>query len=319
MTAKLAAAAPSSARPGLGARLLRGEAVALSRAITAVENNGAEAAGIFRDIQPHLGRARVIGFTGAPGAGKSTLVNAFIHCLRQQGKTVGVIAIDPSSPISGGAILGDRIRMGDHSADPDVFVRSLASRGHLGGLARAAGHAIDLMDAAGRDVVILETVGVGQSEVEIAEAADTTVVVCAPGLGDDIQAIKAGILEIADVLAVNKGDLPGAERTSRQLRGMLKLRSRSDWMPPVVTTVATSGAGVPELVEVVAAHGDRRRAGGCRRDPGRFIRQLLASAAAEYFREQLRSGEGSLLDDLTQAVQSGEISFDQAVRRLLGE
>lgn len=318
MTARSAASSTAAPRESLAERLLRGEAAALSRAITAVESGGREAAEILSAIQPRLGRAQVVGFTGPPGAGKSTLVSAFITGLRRQGKTVGVVAVDPSSPVSGGAILGDRIRMGDHSADPGVFVRSLASRGHLGGLARTAGHAVDVMDAAGRDVVILETVGAGQSEVEIAESADTTVVVCAPGLGDDVQALKAGILEIADIFAVNKGDLMGAERTARQLRAMLKLRAESDWTPPVVTTVATSGDGVGELAEAVVAHGEVRRRAGLGRDPALRMRRLLASAAAERFRQHLSASGNSEVDRLAEAVQSGEVSFDEAVARLLG-
>lgn len=312
-------AADATGPVSLGDRLLAGEPAALARAISAIEREGDQAIAVLQWIQPHLGRARVVGFTGAPGAGKSTLVNAFIHHLRKQGQTVGVIAIDPSSPISGGAILGDRIRMGDHSADPGVFIRSLASRGHLGGLARAAAHTIDLMDAAGRDYIILETVGVGQSEVEIAEAVDTTVVVSAPGLGDDIQAIKAGILEVADILVVNKGDIAGADRTARQLRAMLQLRLKSDWTPPVITTTATSAAGVSELAEAVAAHAAARGKPGRGRDPAQLLRRLLASAAAERFRDRLRDGPNPLLDRLAAATQAGEIPFEQAVDRLLGD
>lgn len=303
----------------LAERLLRGEPAALARAITVVENHRPEAADLLRAIRSQLGRARVVGFTGPPGAGKSTLVSAFIACLRRRKKTVGVLAVDPSSPLSGGAILGDRIRMGEHSTDPGVFVRSLAARGHLGGLARAAGHIVDLMDAFGHETVILETVGAGQSEVEIIDTADTTVVVCAPGLGDDVQALKAGILEIADVFAVNKGDLPGAERTARQLRGMLQLRAASDWTPPVVTTIATNGEGVAELLDAVDTHAEARRANGRQRDPETRLRGLLIAAAAECFRERLRTGDNPQLDRLATAVQSGTLDFDRAVARLLGE
>jgi LAO/AO transport system kinase len=190
-------------RPDWIEHLLAGDRAALARAITAVENETAEAPLVLKAIRPALGRASVVGFTGAPGAGKSTLVSAYVAELRRRNLGVGVVAVDPSSPITGGALLGDRIRMTAHATDPGVFIRSLASRGHLGGLSRTASRVIDVMDAAGKDVVLVETVGAGQSEVEIADVADVRVVVLAPGLGDEIQAIKAGILEIADILVVN--------------------------------------------------------------------------------------------------------------------
>ncbi|MCH6588758.1 MAG: methylmalonyl Co-A mutase-associated GTPase MeaB, partial [Proteobacteria bacterium] len=203
------------------ARLRSGEPLALARAITAVENETGDAAEILRAIQPHLGGARVHGFTGPPGVGKSTLVDAYITELRKRDLSVGVIAVDPSSPVSGGAILGDRVRMTSHGLDPEVFVRSIAARGHLGGLSATTAFVVDVMDAAGKDVIVIETVGTGQSEVEVAQIADTKVVICAPGAGDDVQAIKAGILEIGDLLVVNKADLPAAEVTAAYLRGML--------------------------------------------------------------------------------------------------
>lgn len=197
--------------------LLAGDRGALARALTEVENELPEARAVIAACAPRLGHAVVVGVTGAPGAGKSTLVGAYVSVLRGAGKTVGVIAVDPSSPFNGGALLGDRIRMAEHAGDPGVFVRSLAARGHLGGLSRTASRAIDVMDAAGFDLVVVETVGVGQSEIEIAEFADVRVVVWLPGGGDEIQAAKAGVLEIADLIVVNKADLPGADRAARTL------------------------------------------------------------------------------------------------------
>ncbi len=237
------------------ARVLRGERRSLARAITALENGDGAAQTLRAGLAAHLGRAHVVGVTGAPGGGKSTLVSALIGQLRSRGLTVAVVAVDPSSPITGGAVLGDRVRMGEHDADDGVFIRSLASRGHLGGLSRTTGDVIDAFDAAGFNTVIVETVGAGQSEVAITQLADTRLVVCPPGLGDDVQAIKAGILEIADAFVVSKADLPQAARTERELHAMLALRGKAQSPPPVFRTVAgrpdgqgdNSGDGVAEL------------------------------------------------------------------------
>jgi LAO/AO transport system ATPase len=223
---------------------------ALARAITAVENETAEGRELVHALRPQAG-ARTIGITGPPGAGKSTLVNALVRELLARGQSVAVIAVDPSSPFTGGAVLGDRIRMGDVHADPRVFIRSLAARGHLGGVTKTARDVLAIVTSAPFDVVLIETVGTGQSEVEIARIARTTVVVCPPGLGDEVQALKAGVLEIADVLVVNKADLPDAERTERELRAMLALR-RADRRPPLVLTSAASGTGIPALADVLA-------------------------------------------------------------------
>ncbi len=227
---------------------------ALARAVTMFENDRPGADELHASLASHLGRAHVVGITGAPGAGKSTLIDALLGALVARGRSVAVVAVDPSSPVSGGAILGDRVRMGDAASHDDVFVRSLSSRGHLGGLSRAAGRVIDLFDAAGFDVVLVETVGTGQSEVEIREFADTKVVVCPPGLGDEVQSIKAGILEIADVLLVNKADAPAAKRTYDDMRALSRLRRRPEWAVPVLRTVATSGEGIDELVAALGEH-----------------------------------------------------------------
>lgn len=260
--------------------LLRsGDRRSLGRAITALENDGDDAASIRAALAAAVGRAHVIGVTGPPGGGKSTLVAALIGGLRTRGRTVAVVAVDPSSPITGGAVLGDRIRMGAHQADEGVFIHSLASRGHLGGLARPAAAIVDLLDAAGFDHVIVETVGAGQSEVEITRIADTRLVVCPPGLGDDIQAIKAGVLEIADAFVVSKSDLPDAQRTERELLAMLELRRGGAPRPPVLRTVATTGAGLAELcdwLEQREARGTRCAASGA----DRAARRLIGRAAA---------------------------------------
>ena len=226
----------------------------LGRALTEIENGLHSADALHAALLEHVGRAHVVGVTGPPGAGKSTLINAIVRELAAQGRRVAVAAVDPSSPITGGAVLGDRVRMTD-TASEDVFIRSLASRGHGGGLARTTKRVVDLLDAAGFDVVIVETVGAGQSDVDIATFADTSVVVCPPGLGDDVQAIKAGILEIADILVVSKADAPDAPRTERDLKDMLHLRApREGWRVRVVCTAATSGQGVANLIEAIDAH-----------------------------------------------------------------
>ena len=234
-----------------------GQARAVARLISLVEDASPLLRPVMAALVPYTGRATVIGLTGAPGVGKSTTTSAIVAAYRQAGRRVGVLAVDPSSPFSGGALLGDRIRMQDHALDPDVYIRSMASRGHLGGLAWATPQALRVLDAAGCDVVLVETVGVGQSEVEVAGMADTTCVLLAPGMGDAVQAAKAGILEIGDLYAVNKADREGADTTVRELRHMISLGARrgpGDWRPPVVKTVATRAEGVEELVEALDAH-----------------------------------------------------------------
>lgn len=232
-----------------------GDRGALARLLSMVERGGHEAHAVAAAAYPHSGGSFTVGLTGAPGSGKSTLTSALVHAMRGEKLTTAVLAIDPSSPYSGGALLGDRLRMGDHDLDPGVFIRSMATRGHLGGLSLAVPEAVRLLEAVGFDWVLLETVGVGQVEVEVAGAADTTVVVVNPGWGDQVQANKAGLMEVADVFVVNKADRPGATETRRDLKRMLRARSTaSDWAPPVICTVAQTGEGVDELWATLQGH-----------------------------------------------------------------
>ncbi|HEY2657204.1 MAG TPA: methylmalonyl Co-A mutase-associated GTPase MeaB [Solirubrobacteraceae bacterium] len=253
----------------LAKRLLDGDRRALARAITLVENNDPIGGRVVRAAYPHTGRAAILGFTGPPGAGKSTLLAAITKCERERGRTVAVLSIDPSSPFTSGALLGDRIRLSEHFLDPGVFIRSMASRGALGGLSEATLQAALLMDASGRDVVLIETVGTGQAEVDVVDHADTVVLVLMPGSGDSVQALKAGVMEIPDVIVVNKADHPLAATMVREIRGVLSLGPRVGWQVPVLRTEALRGEGVEELLEALAEHrayieadgtlGERRR------------------------------------------------------------
>jgi LAO/AO transport system kinase len=300
----------------LVSRMRAGERRAISSAATELERQGATMPALLAALRPYLGHALVVGFTGAPGVGKSTLIDAYVSKLRQANRTVGIIAVDPSSPISGGAILGDRIRMRATLEDDGVFMRSLASRGHLGGLSPAAVRVIDALDAAGKDFVILETVGAGQSEIDIAAVADVRIVMAAPGLGDDIQAMKSGLFEVADILVVNKADREGVEATFQQLSATLALRSNRANVP-VLKTVATSGEGVAALDDAIAKIGHRRMSKSAtqrRRQRGRY---LIAQAAVDVVTQRIRAGTGSELERLIDGVLDGVLSPKDAAAKLL--
>lgn len=308
--------------PGLVAQARAGRPRAVARLISLVEDAHPALREVMAALVAFSGRARVIGLTGPPGVGKSTTTGALITAFRALDRRVGVLAVDPSSPFSGGALLGDRIRMPDHALDPGVFIRSMASRGHLGGLARSTPQALRVLDAAGFDVVLIETVGVGQSEVEIAGLADTTVVLLAPGAGDGIQAAKAGVLEIGDVFVVNKADRDGARATVRELRHMLTLGERrpaGDWRPPVVPAVAPAGTGIDEVVTALDQHHAFLRSTGglALRRRRRAAREIEAIALAELRRRMggLRPGAGP--DDVAGRVADRRLDPYAAADELL--
>ncbi len=297
-------------------RMLAGDRRALARLISSIENGSEHTHRIVSAIEPHLGRARVLGVTGPPGVGKSTLVSAVVGALRRRERTVGVVAVDPSSPVTGGAILGDRVRMTSHVEDPGVFIRSVSARGHLGGLSAATADIVDLLDAAGFDTIVVETVGAGQSEVAIAEIANCKAVVLAPGLGDDVQAIKAGILEIADILVVNKADRPDAGRTSAVLKAMLKLRPDSAASVPVIETTATQASGVEALVDAVFERWARAATPARVAARQTRIERLLAGAAGVAARELILTAENEQLKPYARAVRDGTMSLEQAALSL---
>jgi LAO/AO transport system kinase len=262
--------------------LLDGQFRALARAISWMENGHPQARELMAMVWPHMGRAAVIGLTGAPGAGKSTLTDQLARALRAEGKRVGILAVDPTSPFSGGAILGDRIRMNHIADDPGIFIRSMATRGALGGLARATQDAIDLLDAAGFDVVLVETVGVGQDEVDVVSCVQTCVVVLIPGMGDEIQALKAGIIEVADLFVINKADRDGVEKVEREIEGMKSLSPTRSWDPPLLRTVAAQGEGIAEVLTKVREHGVWLRAhGGLQRKAWERARLRFSCLLAE--------------------------------------
>ncbi|WP_183099378.1 methylmalonyl Co-A mutase-associated GTPase MeaB [Nocardioides pelophilus] len=293
----------------LVARARDGEARAIGRLISHVEDGSPLLREVMAALTPYAGGAHVVGLTGSPGVGKSTSTSALVTELRRRDLRVGVLAVDPSSPFSGGALLGDRIRMSEHATDPGVFIRSMAARGHLGGVSRATPQALRVLDAAGCDVIIVETVGVGQSEVEIARLADTTIVLLAPGMGDGIQAAKAGILEIGDVYVVNKADRDGADQVRRDLRSMLSLAQRPEgaWLPPVLKTVASEGQGTAEVVDAVDEHRVwAEESGELARRRVRRARDEIEAIALTALRERWGSvGGGDRLDTLASHVVDG--------------
>ena len=306
---------------GLAARLRKGETRALAKALTVADIGGEEARALLQALDRDRRETPVVGLTGPPGSGKSTLISAMIRTLRERDGKVAALAVDPSSPKSGGAILGDRARMGEHGSDPHVFIRSIAARGHLGGLALNIQASIDVVNAAGFDIVLLETVGAGQSEIEVAQVADVTVVVGAPGLGDDLQAIKAGILEVADILVVNKADLPGADETARQLEAMLGLRSaiRPDVQgdTPVLSTVATTGDGVAALVDAAARLSATVTPEVRRARTERQAIDRLATMAGGLVRDALKIMPAKERRALVEQVRAGAADPAEAVERLL--
>ena len=298
-------------------RALAGERLAVARLISLVEDGGADLAPAMEEIYPHTGSAYSIGVTGAPGAGKSTLTERLVARARSDGSKIGVLAVDPSSPFSGGALLGDRVRMQSHATDPDVFIRSMATRGHLGGISLATPEAVRVLDASGKDIVIIETVGVGQAEVEITDACDTTLVVVTPGWGDAVQAAKAGLMEIADVFVVNKADRPGVRDTVRELKQMLDL-SDAPWKPEIVETVSTKGEGIDDLWAAVEKHRAFQEEKGLlasrrRRRISREIREIVA----ESFRARVAAEAAGLLEELTDRVAAREIDPYAAADRLI--
>lgn len=318
----------------LAERVLDGDRLSLARLLTAIENGDEAGEQALRELFPHTGAAHLVGFTGSTGTGKSTLVNQLTRRLRDEGLRppegesprpvrVAVVAVDPTSPFSGGAILGDRIRMRDLSGDPDVFIRSMATRGALGGLSARTRPVVHALDAAGYDLILIETVGAGQSEVEIARTAHTTVVVDAPGLGDGVQAIKAGILEIADILVLNKADQPGAERAAATLRVAMRLDSQeagdTGWEVPLLETVATEGVGVSGLVKALAAHKQYLQDSGERaaRERGRVEAQLSQMLSADLTQRFLRSQPNSRYERMVERVLSRELSPQEAVEALI--
>jgi LAO/AO transport system kinase len=305
-------------RASLVERALRGDRQAVAKLISIVEDGGPELAGAMEAIFPHTGKAFTVGITGAPGAGKSTLVEALVKCIRAEGHRVAVLAIDPSSPFTGGALLGDRVRMQTHATDQDVFIRSMATRGHLGGLSLAAPEAVRVLDAAGNPFIVIETVGVGQAEVEIVESADTTVVVVNPGWGDSVQAGKAGLLEIGDVFAVNKADRDGVKQTVRELNQMLDFLPHDARRPPVIETVATNAKGVDLLWTAVKAHQDHLTATGELQKRRRArIETEIGKIVGERVQEKVRDESAHLLASLVEKVAARQLDPYAAAKTLL--
>lgn len=302
-------------------KILEGDVRAAARLMTMIENGASEARVALKSLYAHTGSGYIIGITGPPGSGKSTLTDQLTEELRKRGKTVGIVAVDPTSPFTGGAILADRIRMQRHSLDADVFIRSMATRGHLGGLARATNDIVDVMDATGKEVILIETVGVGQDEVEVVGTAHTCVVVSVPGLGDEVQAIKAGILEIGDIFVVNKADREGADRTATELEMMLHMApDTGGWLPKVYKTVATKGEGIAELVDAIFEHKaflderDLRKKKGRERSERAFLTLLQETLTARTIERFKRNGS---MKELIERIADRELDPYTAVEEVL--
>jgi GTPase len=301
-----------------------GDTRALSRVITRVENRSSDSLKLLQELFPHAGKSQVIGITGSPGSGKSTLVDRLATAYRQTGYTLAVVAVDPSSPFTGGAILGDRIRMQTRGTDPGLYIRSMATRGHLGGLATATADVVTVLDAAGKNPILVETVGVGQDEIEIVKLADISIVVLVPGMGDDVQALKAGIMEIGDIFVINKCDRPGVEKMERAVLAMLSLAQRSDgWQPPVIKTVATEGRGIDELVNTIAECSSFLQKSGVRREKKKeAAKQRLLTLLEERLvemtvRQAFPNGElNKIVEQIANRQQDPYSVVDEVIRNL---
>jgi LAO/AO transport system kinase len=314
------------AASALATKALDGDRYALARLISLVEDNRGDARTALRATYPHTGQAHIIGVTGAPGTGKSTLVNELAKALRAQAITVGIVAVDPSSPFTGGAMLGDRVRMRDLAGDPGIFIRSMATRGSLGGLARATSDVVKLLDAVGFAVILVETVGAGQAEVDIARTAHTTIVIEAPGMGDEVQALKAGLMEIADVLVVNKADRPGAARTARALELVINLNTPHSqtgdnaWRPPIVQTIALDGTGVPEVWEATAAHREHLITTGlwASREQARVETELYSTLQHELLGRAIAKAGEQQIQDWVGRIVARDVDVYTAVETIIG-